>query len=262
MNNLTDDQIRWVDQHPYLARWYAAPVGRALLRNARRRLANHLPRVFGHRALQIGDLGPDGRLLDDTATLRQVLLDTRGGAVGADVVGNALQLPFEDGSIQVVYLPHTLDFSSTPHQVLREANRVLSDDGFLVLIGFNLWSGWGLRRALLRWRRGMPWRGHFYSPSRVADWLSVLDFKVTERVGVGPAVAWGAQPSGGKLRLTVRAVREFGAPVYVLLARKQTIPMTPAQIARARQPKRNTVVAGAFARHSNERRSHRENPSS
>lgn len=260
MEKLTEDRLNWVRQHPALAAWYDAPVGRAILRHARLRLADHLPRVFGHRALQVGALGADGELLDDTATLKRLVLDVRGAAVGADVVGDALQLPFADGSLQVVYLPHTLDFAHAPHQVLREANRVLADDGFLVMTGFNLWSAWGIRRAALRWRGGMPWRGHFFSPSRVADWLSVLDFKVTARVGVGPAAVLGASPSGGRIRRGARAVREYCAPVYVLLARKQSIPMNPAQVLRARQRTRNTVVAGAFARHSSERTSHGKDP--
>ncbi len=260
MEKLTEDRLDWVRQHVQLAQWYEAPVGKAVLRNARQRLADHLPRVFGHRALQVGALGTDGQLLDDTATLRRLVLDARGASVGADVIGDALQLPFADGSLQVVYLPHTVDFAHAPHQVLREANRVLADDGFLVLVGFNLWSTWGARRALLRWRRGMPWRGHFFSPSRVADWLSVLDFKVTARVGVGPAAVLGAPPSGGRFRRGARAVREYCSPVYVLLARKQSIPMNPAQVLRARQRTRSTVVAGAFARHSSERTGRGEDP--
>lgn len=260
MENLTANRLDWARDQPLLARWYAAPVGRAVLRHTRQRLAEQLPKVFGHRALQVGGLGPDGQLLDDTATLRRLVLDPRGAAVGADMVGDAQQLPFADNSLHVVYLPHTLDYCDVPHQVLREANRVLTDDGFLVLMGFNLWSAWGARRALFHWRKGMPWRGHFFSASRVVDWLSVLDFKVIERAGVGPASVYGTVPGGNRLRRGARAMRELGAPVYVLLARKQSIPLNPAHLVRARQPGRKAVVAGAFAHHSSERRARGQDP--
>lgn len=253
MENLTHTGLEWTRDLPQLARWYAAPVGQSILRHTRLRLARELPKVFGHRALQVGALGGAGQLLDDTATLRRLVLDPRGESVGADVIADARQLPFADGSLHVVYLPHTLDYCDAPHQVLREANRVLTDDGFLVLMGFNLWSSWGARRAVLHWRKGVPWRGHFFSAGRVADWLSVLDFNVMERVGVGPAAVYGALPSGGKLRLGARALREYGAPVYVLLARKQSIPLNPAQVLRARQRGRQAVVSGAFAHHSSKR---------
>lgn len=260
MEDIRGKRFDWSRDQPLLARWYAGPVGSAILRNTRLRLKDQLPKVFGHRALQIGALGPQGQLLDDTATLRRHLLDPRGAKVGADVIADARQLPFADDSLQVVYLPHTLDYCDVPHQVLREANRVLADDGFLLLMGFNLWSAWGARRAMLLWRKGMPWRGHFFSAARVADWLSVLDFRVTSRVGVGPASMHGSPPGKSRFRQGTRALREFGAPVYVLLARKQSIPLNPAQLLRARQRGRKAVVAGAFAHSSSKRQTSNREP--
>ena len=38
-------------------------------------------------------------------------------------------LPFESQSIDLVVLPHVLEFSDNPHQVLREVERILRPEG-------------------------------------------------------------------------------------------------------------------------------------
>ena len=51
--------------------------------------------------------------------------------------GEAAQLPFLDKSADVCVLAHNLGYSSDPHRLLREADRVLIEDGWLIISGFN-----------------------------------------------------------------------------------------------------------------------------
>jgi SAM-dependent methyltransferase len=89
-------------------------------------------------------------------------------------------LPFASATVDVMVLPHVLEYEANPHQVLREANRVLVPYGTLIILGFNPWSFWGLWRLLLyRWGR-MPWRGRFYSLTRIQDWLALLGFETVK----------------------------------------------------------------------------------
>jgi len=53
-------------------------------------------------------------------------------------------LPFAAASIDLVLLPHVLEFASNPHQVLREVERVLVPEGQVVIAGFNPISLFGL----------------------------------------------------------------------------------------------------------------------
>jgi len=39
-------------------------------------------------------------------------------------------------------MPHTLEFTNDPHQVLREVDRVLIPEGHVVILAFNPWSLW------------------------------------------------------------------------------------------------------------------------
>lgn len=91
-------------------------------------------------------------------------------------------LPFPQQSLDLVVLPHTLEWVDDPHACLREVDRVLVPGGQVVISGFNTWSLWGLRQLLGRVGAGwyLPQHGEFLAPRRVRDWLRLLSFEVTQ----------------------------------------------------------------------------------
>ena len=112
------------------------------------------------------------------------------------LVTDAAALPFPPASLDLVVLPHTLELSADPHQVLREVERVLVPEGRVVISGLNPASLWGLRqgRGRLAGRLGLsafgapnlylPEAGEFIGPWRLRDWLRLLGFEVeSERFG-------------------------------------------------------------------------------
>ena len=74
--------------------------------------------------------------------------------------------------------PHVLEFSPHPHQVLREAERVLRPEGRLLIAGFNPLSLWGLRRVAGSKDALGPWDGRFIHLARLKDWLALLGFEL------------------------------------------------------------------------------------
>ncbi|MDO6462146.1 methyltransferase domain-containing protein [Granulosicoccaceae sp. 1_MG-2023] len=142
--------------------------------------------------------------------------------------GDALNLPIAGDTMNLVLLPHTLDFCENPHQALREADRVLRADGHLVIVGFNPHSLWGLRHLLGGWRGQIPWNGEFYSRWRVSEWLSVLSFRVvrSETFYLRPPLAAGRLIRGMRFMENARPLLGGLGACYVIHARKQTIPMT------------------------------------
>ena len=95
---------------------------------------------------------------------------------GPDVlVSNYEALPFQDASLDLLVLPHTLELSYDPHATLREVQRVLVPEGRVVICGFNPNSLWGLRQSL---RRRWDDVGDFIGHGRLKDWLQLLSFEV------------------------------------------------------------------------------------
>jgi SAM-dependent methyltransferase len=96
---------------------------------------------------------------------------------GVAVQAEPEALPFATASVDLVLLPHVLEFAPRPHQVLREVERVLVPEGSVIISGFNPYSMWGVRRLAARSSGAFPWRGQYLSVSRLKDWLALLGFE-------------------------------------------------------------------------------------
>lgn len=183
-----------------LAQWLDSPPGRYLLGWEQACVDEAVADLFGYHALQLG--------LPQLQGLRANRMPHRWLALGADesadwTAGQAAEgalaaawmpahllaepaaLPFAQGSLDLVVLPHTLELSPDPHTTLREVERVLVPEGRLVIAGLNPASLWGLRqqRARLsrRWGGGslfLPEGGDFIGYWRLRDWLRLLSFEV------------------------------------------------------------------------------------
>lgn len=89
-------------------------------------------------------------------------------------------LPIKNNVLDNIVLPFVLEFSRDPHQILRECNRTLADDGYLLMTGFNplspaIFGGWFASRG-----KQFPWVGRYFSTVRVRDWLSLLGYEIVD----------------------------------------------------------------------------------
>jgi SAM-dependent methyltransferase len=152
--------------------WLETPQGQYLLGWEQAELDRVVADIFGYYAVQVG--------LPQVPLLRANRMPHRVYCApdNADVRANAFELPFATGSLDLVVLPHVLEFSPHPHRVLREVERVLVPEGSVVISGFNPFSLWGVRRLVARGGAVMPWNGHFRSIMRIRDWLTLLGFEV------------------------------------------------------------------------------------
>lgn len=123
--------------------------------------------IFGFNALQLGLLQMD--LLKNSRIPHILHVGNREG----DTYCESDYLPFAESCIDLVCLPHVLEFSRNPHQTLREAERILMPEGHLILTGFNPISAWGIKQTLTK-DETYPWHGHFFTLSRIKDWLALL----------------------------------------------------------------------------------------
>ncbi|MBL8406700.1 MAG: class I SAM-dependent methyltransferase [Candidatus Accumulibacter phosphatis] len=153
--------------------WLESPQGRYVMAWEQARIDAVVADLFGYNAVQLG-LPQCDLLAQNRIPLRQVADDS--GQV--DVFCDFRQLPFAAHSIDLVVMPHVLEFRADPHQILREVERVLIPEGEVLITGFNPISIWGLRRALPNCPGHFPWNGHYLSVRRLKDWLQLLGFEV------------------------------------------------------------------------------------
>ncbi|MDR2209775.1 MAG: methyltransferase domain-containing protein [Azoarcus sp.] len=158
--------------------WSQTPLGGYLIAWEQAQLDTMLADIFGYNALQVGfaetNLLRASRMLLHVCAARAPQNATS-ASKRLTVISDEAALPFADASLDLVVLAHELEFSAIPHQLLREAGRVLVPEGSVVICGFNPYSLWGLRR---RPRDQWPWKGRYFSAAKVRDWLTVLGFEV------------------------------------------------------------------------------------
>lgn len=205
-------------------RWAESPHGRRLTRLEHQEVERHLPELFGRHFLQIGQWGGEGDWLQGSEMLhRAVLALGKQGTAQARV--DARHLPLATKSVDAVLLPHTLESVVSPHRLLRETSRVLSDRGRLLILGFNPWGGLGWRRRLGLAPRALPATSRFFSAGRVCDWLSLLDFEIVEVRRFGIGFPWLPPSADGGPFTPTRLLRPFGE-AYLVSAKKQVAPLS------------------------------------
>ena len=136
--------------------------------------------VFGYNALQVGIPGLDllrANRMPFKAYAGPVLQNGAAACAGAGatVLACAEALPFDTQSIDLLVLPHGLETTDYPHEVLREVERVLVHEGRVVITGFNPWSLWGVRNRLPWMPEWLPQApGAQVSLHRLKDWFKLL----------------------------------------------------------------------------------------
>ena len=158
---------------PGRTHWLSSPLGRYVTEWEMQRADQMLADVFGFNAVQIG--------LPDIDLLRANRIALRAHADESGIVDvrcDPQQLPFASASLDLVVLPHVLEFHGHPHQVLREVERVLIPEGRLLVLGFNPISLWGLRRRLPGCPPDYPFNGRYLGITRLKDWLALLNMDV------------------------------------------------------------------------------------
>lgn len=212
--------------------------GKMLVEEEIRLLAIFYPQLFGYHILQVGSFGA-GKLLQGSRIANQHLLAESAEMPTLNpllnirenpnlhedriftinqVIAPAEVLPFKTDSIDVVVLPHVLEFSLQPHEILREVERILIAEGHLILTGFNPFSLMSILRLFHNKTAPPPWNGHFYSTLRVKDWLSLLGFELISQQN-----ALYMLPYTGSNSFILPQYLQCFSSIYTILAKKRCI---------------------------------------
>lgn len=166
--------------------WMAKAFGRYLLQWEQQRCDEAVADIFGYHSLQLGLPVLQGLRANrmqhkwcaaHTEDLNRQKVDCQ-AALRCDFYCEPEALPFEEGGLDLLIMPHTLEYCTNPHAALREAVRVLRPEGRLLLFGLNPYSLWGVQHAIERVAPSElnAWSGLPYW--RVRDWMQLLALEV------------------------------------------------------------------------------------
>ena len=209
--------------------------GQALLEQQKRRLDRMVAKTVGYNCLQLS-VSRTESLCGATAFGHYIKL---GYAPSLDPLQRDHawveyeKLPIASDCADTVILHHVLEFSSAPHELLREVDRILTDSGHLFIVSFRPWSSWELYKhyLLLRDQLNAAALGscHPVSPNRLGDWLRLLNYEVLDQhSSFSPSRFTGSGkdfPSGRYRRRAVPWLQSILAPLgtyYIFKARKKT----------------------------------------
>jgi len=197
-------------------------LGELLLEQQRPLLEAELARFFGGYLVHYG---PGVQV----PVAAQIQRSVRVGAPfsGVEIACEEQAWPLGEHAADVVVLQHGLDFSLSPHGLLREAARSVRPGGHLLIVGINPWSAWGLRHLLAR---DALRQARCIAPARVSDWLHLLGFALEKRrFGCyRPPLAanrWQSRLAG--LEPLGNAWQMPGGGFYLLVARKLVVGLRP-----------------------------------
>lgn len=137
--------------------------------------------------LQIGGLGWEDEFIDCSLYRNYAIVDGKniGTRSALRVNAKAFSLPIQSESMDLVIVPHMLEFDAQRFQTMREINRVLKPGGELVVLNFNPLSLYVRLQFLWDTKLSDSWRSHFITRSRMQDWLKLLNFELLNTAEFG-----------------------------------------------------------------------------
>ncbi len=166
---------------------YQAPRGKLLQTMEGQYLKKSITVSCKQWILQIGGLGWEESFVDYSLYQNYSIVDVDGlGCQNAlRVYGKAYLLPVQTASVDLVIVPHLLEFDAQRFYTMREIDRVLKPGGELIVLNFNPLSLSVRYQYLLDIKLADSWASHFISRRRISDWLKLMNFEVSNTVEFG-----------------------------------------------------------------------------
>lgn len=227
----------------FLFAYYETPRGKLLRDLEVEYLKSAIVVSCKQTILQVGGLGWENEFVDCTLYTNYTILDVkkRGYAGARRLRARAYHLPLQCDSVDMIILPHMLEFDEFRFQTMREIERVLKPEGIVVILNFNPWSVWVRYQYLWDKRLADSWKGHFIRRTRVIDWLKLLNFEVTmiSRFNLDTIDTRHVKSTGELFSLSSHAYA-----VKAIKRRYSLIPLTPVKVLRPSLAIVNSCMAG------------------
>jgi SAM-dependent methyltransferase len=206
--------------------WQDLPLGDELKCLIEREIAEVSRKFFGYHLVRLGHLSSQIELA--ACPIKHQINITSNTQTYSSLVASPADLPVCENSVDAFLLAHELDFAKDPHQILREVDRTIMPNGYLVITGFNPLSLCGLFKYLPINKGSVLHDARFFSCARVKDWLQLLGFEIIDvkhllfnelflqrkLMGVSKWNSWCHQ------------YLSLLTSMYIIVARKRVIPLS------------------------------------
>lgn len=197
--------------------WRSFPSGARAGKQLQVALDQLLPDCFGYYAASVGPLA-ETLHFDKSPVKHWFKLSCRQHK-WVSAVTQYDALPVASDSLDLVLLPHILDFIDDPHDLLREVERVMIPDGKVIISGINPFSWYGLRHLSGRMTRKSSPVKRLIGLSRLKDWIKLIGFEVEEYLGL--------EFAGQQSPQLWHPVASHFSSHYLLVAKKKVSTLTP-----------------------------------
>jgi SAM-dependent methyltransferase len=238
----------FTDDGEQLLRWLNSAIGQELTLKEQQCVENLCSDLFGCYMLQLGwgciFNTPTAKSLIKQHIVVEECVTLMGGT--KKILGKLYCMPILSDSIDVVFMPHTLEFATDPTQILREVDRVLIPGGHLIILGFNIWSFWGIYKLFLYRNCSIPWCGKFISSKWVTHWLITHGFHIEYKSSILFLPPLRQTYLLHRLRRIEPMLKHYlpaNGAVYVIKATKREMAVIPPEIINTCETKPHIVPA-------------------
>ena len=215
--------------------WLGHFPGSAVLQAEQKFLPRLLTDLYGTNALLIGT-PKQYNLLNASVIPNKVLLSPllshHHHKEVHSIESDLHELPISTGCIDLVLLPHLLEYLDNPRRLVSEACRIVKPEGHIAIVGFNPYSLWGIRK-IFSTKKNIPWNGNFIQANSLKRWLVLADFEIVTHKSFyyrAPLKHEGLFKKLGIIEwLGKKCYPSLGA-IYVLIAKAKVVPLTPIKL--------------------------------
>lgn len=195
--------------------WAQRQPGAQVIADEAMALSGYLSHLIGQHALLLGSPLQSGIMEECAMTYsidRKFILKGWGEAEQSD---DQNELVIRDHSMDLVVLPHTLEYVYDAKTLLNDVTRILHPAGYVMIVGFRHWHPWVLKQQRVKQRCRIPWGGKLPNYATVRECLDDLHYDIIVNKKVKLSVK--------KNLFLSLFTRVFGGEAYMILARKKSL---------------------------------------
>ncbi|GAC18350.1 methyltransferase domain-containing protein [Paraglaciecola arctica] len=206
--------------------WQDLPLGDELKSLIEREIAEVSRKFFGYHLVRLGHLSSQIEL--NSCPIKHQINITSNNQTYTSLVAMSDDLPVSENSVDAFLLAHELDFAKDPHQILREVDRTIMPNGYVVITGFNPLSLCGVFKYLPFNKGSVLHDARFFSCARVKDWLQLLGFEIVDvkHLLFNELFLQRKLRASSKWNQWCHQNLSMLTSMYVIVARKREIPLS------------------------------------